>query len=163
MAFMQWLQATEFAEWVRTSPSLMGYPLALTAHTIGMALMVGLVFMLDLRLLGRFQRIPFAALSRLLGLAWIGFAISLVSGSVIFTAAAVFYITNVPYLIKLVAMLAGVSVAAYMQPVLNRESANWGHGTQVPASMQVLAIVSIVLWVVTITAGRYTAYLGDNY
>ena len=65
---MEWLEASAFADWVRTS--FVGYPMLLTLHSIGMAIMVGLVFVVSLRLVGRFQRIPYASLERMLLIAW---------------------------------------------------------------------------------------------
>jgi hypothetical protein len=157
MGFFQWLEATGLAEWVRSS--LVGYPLVLTLHSIGMAIMVGLVFMLDLRLLGQFERIPYSALSKMLRLAWIGFAINVVSGAAIFTSQAASYVTNWPFLLKMAAVFSAAIIAAYMQPRLNREAAGWGSTGQVPGSMRGLAITSLALWIVAITTGRFTAYL----
>ena len=45
---MEWLESTALAEWVRTS--LIGYPFVLTVHSVGMAIMVGLVTVINLRL-----------------------------------------------------------------------------------------------------------------
>lgn len=157
MRFLQWLEASVFAEWIQTS--FVGYPLVLTLHAIGMAIMVGLVFMLNLRLVGMFSRIPYSALSGMLGLAWIGFVINFLSGAAIFTSQATAYVTNTPFQIKFAAVVAGAGIAGYMQPVLNRESATWGNGGDVPGSMRGLAIASLIIWTVAITTGRFTAYL----
>jgi hypothetical protein len=64
-----------------------------------MAIMVGLVVMLNLRLVGMFDRIPYSALSKMLGLAWIGFAINLISGLAVFTSQATAYVTNGPFVV----------------------------------------------------------------
>jgi len=78
---MAWLESTALAEWVRTS--LVGYPFVLTVHSVGMAIMVGLVTVINLRLVGRFERIPYASLAGLLTLAWYGLAINAISGAAI--------------------------------------------------------------------------------
>ena len=157
MGFLLWLENSGFADWVRSS--FVGYPLVLTLHSVGMAIMVGLVFMLNLRLVGMFSRVPYSALSKMLGLAWIGFGINFLSGVAIFTSQVTAYVTNVPFLIKIAAVFIGAGIAGYMQPVLNRESATWEGASDVPDSIRKLAIVSLSLWAVAIIMGRFTAYL----
>jgi len=152
---MQWLESTALAEWVRTS--LVGYPFVLTVHSVGMAIMVGLVFVVDLRLMGRFGRVPLTALDNLLRLAWYGFALNLVTGAIIFTSQAVFYITSPTYILKMLMVIGGAVIAAYLQPILRREAAGWG--TVAPQGVRTLATVSLVMWSIAIITGRFTAYL----
>ncbi len=154
---MVWLEATGFADWIRTS--LVGYPVVLTLHSIGMGIMVGLIFVVDLRLLGFFKRIPYTSLDKLLTFAWIGFVINFLSGAAIFTSAATFYVSNGPFILKFVLVLLGALTVWYMQPILKTESANWAGGLPVAGMVQTLAIGSLVLWTVAITTGRFTAYL----
>ena len=154
---MEWLEASAFAEWVRTS--FVAYPMLLTLHSIGMAVMVGSIFVVSLRLVGRFQRIPYVSLERMLQIAWAGFAINLLSGAAIFTSQATFYVTSAPFLIKIAAVLVGVALAGYMQPILKREAVYWVDSAPVPIMVRTLAIASIVMWSVAITTGRLTAYL----
>jgi hypothetical protein len=157
MGFLLWLENSGFADWIRTS--FVGYPLVLTLHSVGMAIMVGLVSMLNLRLVGMFDRIPYSALSKMLGLAWIGFGINFISGIAIFTSQATAYVSNVPFLIKIAAVFIGAGIAGYMQPVLSRESATWEDRRDVPDSIRRLAIISLSMWSVAIITGRFTAYL----
>ena len=154
---MEWIESSAFAEWVRTS--FVGYPMLLTLHSIGMAIMVGLMFVVSLRLVGRFQRIPYVSLEKLITIAWVGFAINLISGAALFTSQATFYVTSWPFLLKIATVLVGVALAGYMQPLLKREAADWVDSTSVPSNARTLAIASIVMWSVAITTGRFTAYL----
>ena len=154
---MQWLETTALAEWVLTS--LVGYPLVLTLHSVGMAIIVGLVMVVDLRLIGRFERIPLRALENLLRIAWYGFAVNLTTGVMIFTSQAVFYSTSPTFLLKMLMVVGGITVAAYMQPILRREAAGWGEAGGVPSKIRTLATASLVMWSLTIVTGRFTAYL----
>jgi len=154
---MAWLESTALAEWVRTS--LVGYPFVLTVHSVGMAIMVGLVTVINLRLIGRFERIPYAALAGLLTLAWYGLAINALSGAAIFTSQAVTYITSPTYLLKMAMVVGGAIIAWKMQPILRREAAGWDGGSVVPSSMQTLAKASLAMWLIAIITGRFTAYL----
>ncbi len=154
---MVWLEATGFADWIRTS--LVGYPVMLTLHSIGMAIMVGLIFVVDLRLLGLFKRIPYTALDKMLAFAWIGFVINFLSGAAIFTSQATFYVTSGPFILKISMVLLGALTVWYMQPILKAESASWVRGLPVAGMVQTVAIGSLVMWTVAITTGRFTAYL----
>jgi hypothetical protein len=154
---MEWLEASAFAEWVRTS--LVGYPLLLTLHSIGMAIMVGLIFVVNLRLLGLFRRIPYTSLERMLALAWIGFFINFLSGAAIFTTQTTFYVTSGPFILKIVMVLLGALAVWYMQPILKTDSASWVRGLPVAGTVQTVAIGSLMVWTVAITTGRFTAYL----
>ena len=68
---LEWLENTQFSAWVRTE--LWGWPLALTLHAFGTALVVGFILIIGLRLLGLFKLIPYtlaqSAVSRPLGCA----------------------------------------------------------------------------------------------
>ena len=154
---MEWLESTALAEWVRTS--LVGYPLVLTVHSIGMAIMIGLVWVVDLRLVGWFKRIPYTALDNLIRVAWYGLAINFITGSAIFTSQAVFYTTSPIFLLKMFMILCGAITAAYMQPRIRREAPSWASGTAVPQGLKTLAAASAGMWLVAIIAGRFTAYL----
>ena len=155
MAFLEWIEATSLAEYIRIS--IYGYPAAIAAHSIGLAVMVGPVLMLDLRLLGRFKSIPYSSLSRILGVAWIGFAINFLSGVALFAAQATSYITNGPFLIKIALVLLGAVSAAQQQAVIARDANNWTSG--VPSSVTIVALVSLVFWIGAIVTGRLIAYL----
>jgi hypothetical protein len=142
VAFLEWLEATSLAEWARVSIS--GYPISITAHSIGLAVMVGPVLILDLRLLGWFKSIPYESLSRILAVAWIGFAINFLSGAVLFSMQAVSYVTNYPFLVKLALVLLGAVSAAQQQSVIARDSKTW-ETTGVPKSEPVLIILGVLV------------------
>jgi len=156
VAFLQWLEATGLAEYVRVSAY--GYPAAIALHSIGLAVMVGPVLMLDLRLLGWFNGIPYDALNRILAVAWIGFLINFLSGVGLFAAQATSYPSNVPFLIKIALVLAGAVVAAQQQASIGRNATSW-NAAGVPSSVKAVAVASIVFWVGAILTGRLIAYL----
>ncbi len=99
MGFLVWLEATGLADWVRMS--IPGYPSMIALHAIGMAVMVGLSLVIDLRVLGWFAGIPLPALQRFFGLAWVGFGINFLSGSALFSAQATSYIVDWVFMTKM--------------------------------------------------------------
>jgi hypothetical protein len=155
VGFLIWLESTGLAEWVRTST--IGYPMMITCHAVGMAVMVGLSLMLDLRLLGRFAGIPYATLQRFLGIAWLGFGLNFLSGAALFTTQATDYITDVMFVSKIVLVLAGAVTAALLQNAV-RDAAQWT-GSAAPSNVRAIAVASILCWVGATITGRLIAYL----
>src|SRR5690349_21485546 len=82
------LENSAFSNWLRESPSLLAYPAVLTLHTLGLAILVGASWMLDLRVLGVGRAIPLTALARIFRVMWIGFWINTISGVALFAADA---------------------------------------------------------------------------
>ncbi len=153
MGFLAWVEATSLAEWVRSSQA--GYPSMIALHALGMAIMVGLSLLLDMRVLGWFSGIPLAALQRFFGLAWIGFGINFLSGSALFTAQATSYIVDWVFMTKMGLVLLGAITAGIIQPAV----AKAGTSVQVPSGTKVVAGIAIVVWITAIIMGRLTAYL----
>jgi hypothetical protein len=156
VGFLIWLQATDFADWVRSSS--IGYPMMITFHAIGMGVMVGLALILDARLLGWFLAIPYSALQRFLGVAWLGFGINFLSGSALFTTQAPDYVVHVIFMVKMGFVVLGAITAAILQNMVGRDSASWGEGAA-PRSAQIVAVLSMIFWVTAIVTGRLTAYV----
>lgn len=156
MSFLTWLEASGLGEWVRAS--LVGYPLMIACHAIGMAIMVGLALGLDMRLLGLFQGIPYKALNRFLVIAWAGFALNFLSGTGLFAAQATTYIRDGTFLLKMALVFAGVITSAVLQSAVNRNSEGWS-GNGAPARVRLIAAGSAVCWVGATIVGRLIAYI----
>jgi hypothetical protein len=159
---LDWLQNTPVSEWVATSD--LGYPILLAIHSMGMGIVVGILVMLDLRVLGFAKGIPVAAFRTLMPLAWIGFAVNLVSGTLLFMSLATHMISNWPFLSK----MASICVAGVVSWALwrNLQAEGWataGAATSAAPSQpaRTLAIVSMVLWAAAILFGRMIAYVLD--
>lgn len=157
MGLVIWLEATGLAEWVRVS--YVGYPMMIACHAIGMAIMVGLSMMLDLRLLGRFDGIPIQTLHRYLGIAWVGFGINMLSGLALFAAQATQYVVDGMFLTKIGLVVAGAVTVGLLQTAIGRDAAAWRVASDVPGSVRLIAIVSLLCWVGATITGRLIAYL----
>lgn len=155
MGFLTWLEASALGDWVRMST--LGYPSMIALHALGMAIMVGLALVLDLRLLGKFSGIPPAAMQRFLGIAWLGFGINFISGSALFSAQATMYIVNPVFMTKIFLVFAGAATIAILQPQLAK-AGSWTNG-KAPGGTRVVAALSIIFWLTAIVLGRLTAYL----
>ena len=157
MSTFEWLENTRLALWV--AESMWGYPIMICLHAIGLGVVVGTLVMVDLRVLGAFRGIPFSSLRGLMKLAWAGFVINLFSGLSLFATGATVFIENIPFLIKLPAIFLAISVAGIMQHRLQKNASAWDSSVPVDTTIKLLAIVSVLLWLTAIIAGRLTAYL----
>ena len=139
--------------------SLWAYPMLLAVHIVGLAIVVGIFSMRDLRLLGMFPGLQPAAFLPLSRLAWVGFIINAVSGILLFTSQAVTFVNNTPFLIKIVAILAGMALAGVIQSRLRSELAGVGSYVEISGSTRSIAMASLACWLTAIVAGRLIAYL----
>lgn len=150
----EWLENTSVALWV--GESLWAYPFMLSLHVIGLAIVVGIVSMVDFKLLGGFRGIRVGSMLPLIKFAWIGFLINAVSGAFLFTSQASHFATSTTFLTKLGAIFVGAILTKVIQSKLVAAQAA---GTADDVKMKGLAVLSLLLWLVAITAGRLTAYL----
>lgn len=144
MAFLRALQDSAFTDWFLGSESIWTYPTILTLHGIGMAMLVGASIVFDLRVLGVGAGFPMEKLRRLNRVIWIGFAINLASGLVLFVTEAADRAVDVAFYVKLASIALALSLGA---AVKRRPDARW------------MAVGSLSLWTVAIVAGRLMAYL----
>jgi len=158
MPVFEWLETTALAIWV--GESLWGYPIVLGMHAIGLAIVVGIFVMLDLRILRVIRDVSFDAFLSLFRLAWIGLLVNTISGSALFTSQASTFVESAPFLIKISSVIAGVIVGIVIQRRLKLRAADWDIAdTNIESSARALAALSLVCWIGAIFAGRLIAYL----
>jgi len=158
MEFFTWLQDTNFAHWVASSPSLLAYPTILTLHTVGMAIVVGTCVVIDLRLLGvGGDGVPLKALRGAPQLVWSGFLINAATGLALFTTDAEHKATQTVFFVKLTLIFLALVVYARIRRLVFREPVSLT--LPVSAEVKALAILSLILWTGATVAGRLMAYL----
>jgi hypothetical protein len=155
LAFLDWLEALPLSTWVAQSE--IGYPVLLSVHSIGMSGVVGLMLMLDLRVLGFPAALPVSAFRRLMPFAWAGFVLNLISGVLL---------VNWPFYSKMAAILAagGVTWLLWRELKAGGLAQPQAGGTAAAASVRAraLALTSALLWVLAIVFGRLIAYVMDD-
>ncbi len=77
--FLRWIRETPLGVAMREMPGL--FPATEMAHFIGLSLLMGVMIVVDLRILGAFRQASYASVLKLLPFAVPGFAINLVSES----------------------------------------------------------------------------------
>jgi predicted ferric reductase len=155
MGILDWLEALPLSVWVHESPSVWAQPTVLTLHTMGMAVLVGASWVLDLRLLGISRNIPLSAFRWVFRAVAISLVVNLVTGVLLFAARATTWGTAIPFLIKMCLVVAS---AATLLPIRTYVLQIGPDEREVSRQVRLLAIASILTWAGAITAGRLLAY-----
>ena len=157
ISLLETLQNSEFSQWLLVS--VWGYPILLTLHSIGLALLVGLLIIIDLRVLGVPRMLPFLPFNRLMALIWGAFAVNLGSGVALFVADGVKFFNSTAFRFKFASIVIGIVLAIVIKnTVLNQApQLDAGRGNA-PVTAKALAAVSILMWISAIGFGRYMAY-----
>lgn len=157
-ALLVWLETTAPAAAMREGLWL--YPAVEVVHILGFVLLVGAAAMFDLRLLGVARALDIRALARfLLTWSWLGLAVVVPSGLLLFSAHATETMANPAFQLKLALIAAaGLNVLWLHRGVLRAADA-WIAGEAPPRRARVAAAASLLLWVGVITCGRLLAYL----
>ncbi|MET0166886.1 MAG: DUF6644 family protein, partial [Vicinamibacterales bacterium] len=153
-ALLKWLQETALATRIRDS--LFVFPLLESAHVIGLALVFGTIAIIDLRLLGlasthrSFQRMA----SDIMKWTWAAFALTALTGSLMFITNAVVYADNFYFRAKMVLLvLAGLNVLVF-ELTAARTIHRWDRDRSAPPIGRTVATLSLLIWVAVIFAGR---------
>ena len=154
------IQNTPYATWVRES---WGWPFALTFHAFGNAIVVGLIFIICLRLVGLFRTIPYTSLQKLIPVIWTGFVIQVFSGTTLWVSKPARYLSDGLFQWKLILVITGAVLTYYFQGVLRREAANWQNSGTVSTNGVRWVAITTLAWAAVLVAGRLTAYLGQLY
>jgi hypothetical protein len=156
MRFLEWLQFTPVGSWV--AETLWAYPFLETLHTLGMALLIGSLGLINLRILGYKPNLPILGTLDLLPLAWLGFIVNAISGTLLFTSDAVLFYSSYTFRIKMfLILLAGINAFVLSRKVF-RDVRLTGSDVVPSQGIRWIARSSLLFWVGAIIAGRLIAY-----
>ncbi len=157
-SFLRWLDATHSSQWIRNS--IYGEPVIETIHVLTLTFFLGFAVLLDLRLLGvcMRKRPVSEVLDQFNPCLFLGFAIMIVSGVLLFSGDPLSFYSTFFFKIKMVLLvLAGLNVLVF-NATIRRKIAEWDLAPTTPRAAKIAAIVSLVLWVAIVAAGRAIAY-----
>lgn len=132
--------------------SAWAYPSLEIVHICGVALLLGNLVLMELRVFGRGATLDVKALANLsLGIAAVGFLLAALSGSLMFASQAAELLTNRVFTFKMILlMLAGCNAA-------------WFHGRGSLEKLDGLArlqmLLSSLIWIAVLACGRWIAYV----
>jgi hypothetical protein len=151
-ALLAALEASGPAQYLRASR--WGYAAVSGAHILGIALLVGAVVPLNLRLLGLWRGAPREQLLRVLvPAAAFGLVLAVPTGLLLFSVKAEDYSAIFFLPAKLVLILAGIlsAVTAHLRYGLELKGAE-------PARLRLHALVSLACWLGALALGRLIAF-----
>jgi hypothetical protein len=144
------LNQTTLVVWLQTNPY--AYPSLEVAHIVGLALVFGTVWVVDMRLLGWMRAFDAQMLARQV-LPWtlLGFSLAAATGLLLFVSQAADLIANPAFLTKMLLLFAAASNAAILH----------ARGPLQPDNglTRAQAFLSLLIWVALIASGRWIAYV----
>jgi len=156
--FCAWLQDTGFSTSIRESAWL--FPIIETTHVIALAASVGIIVIVDLRLIGLgLIRDPASTVSdQLLPWALGGFVTMFVTGILLFCSMPMKCYDSVFFRIKMVLLIFAGLNALIFQVTIYRSMNTWETATVPPFRARLAGGLSLMLWAAIIAAGRMMAY-----
>lgn len=140
--FCEWLQNRQFA--LALSGSLWAFPYVQLLHYTGISIWLGTTLMVDLRFLNLVRRKQNAAefARSLVWLNWIGLAIVITGGFLLFSGNPETYFLNVAFRIKFPLLLFGIAYHAYLQV----KQMKWGRTEIMPSVAKVACFAEMLIW-----------------
>ncbi|MGF6172441.1 DUF2214 domain-containing protein [Ensifer sp. 4252] len=153
---LEWLAAWPLASAMRRSAIL--YLVVNAAHILAIALLIGAIVPLDLRLLGFFGNTSLEVLGPFLSrAAAVGLCLAIVTGLCLFSVRPAAYATNAAFLAKIGLLGAGAANAVSVH--LGGAWRAAVNGGPVSRRVRVSAAVSLTAWLGALLAGRWIGFL----
>ncbi|PZN32617.1 MAG: hypothetical protein DIU71_07130 [Proteobacteria bacterium] len=156
--FLLWLEETRIAAAVRESPLL--FPWVESLHVLAIALLVGTIAVVDLRLLGvaSRERPVTRLLAEILPFTWVAFIGAAITGALMFVSQALHYATNVPFLWKSALLgLALINLLVFHR-VTARTIERWDTGPALPVAARLAGGASLAIWIGVVAFGRWIGF-----
>ena len=138
------------------------WPASEALHFIGLWLILGVILLVNMRLLGFMRTAPYSAFHRLLPWAALGLAINVVTGMMFVTGTPEQYGANISFLWKIIfLMVAGLNllyITVFEGP--------WHHaqaGQDPPIRVKIAGATAIVSWLLVMYFGRMLPFLGNAF
>ena len=135
------------------------YPSVEIVHLTGIALLLGSIAILDLRLLGLSRSLPVRRLAaHILPWSFASFALIVPSGLAMFVAHAGDLIANPVFAVKMCLILLAGANAGILHAGVFRSAGQWDVDVMPPLAARAAAAASLLLWISVIACGRLLAY-----
>jgi hypothetical protein len=157
-AFLTWLEGTPLSLSIRESA--WAFPTIEAVHVIALALVVGTIAIVDLRLLGLASTAQSVrGLCReVLPWTWGAFSLAVTTGALMFASHATGYFGNTAFRIKLLLLAAaGVNMLVF-QLVTHRGIARWDRDATLPLPARLAGAISLTCWVAVVFFGRWIGF-----
>lgn len=154
----RWLESTSGS--IALHESIWVYPIVESVHVLTLCLFLGMTVMIDLRLLGTsLTATPVSQVYRSLA-PWMfaGFAVMVMSGTLLFYAVPVKTYLNIFFRLKMTFLLiAGLNVVVF-HFITSRSMPHWDLDVRPPLRARLAGGLSLALWAAVAVCGRMIAY-----
>jgi hypothetical protein len=157
-----------FASWLHRTPISLAFqhqvawlwPMCETIHFAGLALLLGVAGMFDLRLLGFMKRVPISVVKDFMPFALIGFTLNLLTGMIFVISEPAQYFGNPTWWVKVAFLIVAGANALIFETAYGRRAAAIPAGEDTPISLKIIAGVSLIAWLGVLVAGRFLPFVG---
>jgi len=137
------------------------WPTCETLHFVGLSLLLGVVLLVDLRVLGVVRGVSFKSLHRLLPWAALGFAVNIGTGMLFFVGIPAQYTKNPAFYWKIgLAMLAGANALYF---TIFDEPWSLDAKGDAPFTAKVAAASAMLLWLGVLYFGSMLPFIGNSF
>jgi hypothetical protein len=156
--FCSWLEQTALSQMIQTTRWII--PTVQSIHILSISLLIASALMIDLRLLGfvgldqSLKRVS----ARFLPFIWWTLPVLLATGSIMIIGEPVRSLENPVFALKMCLLVGAIVVTGVYQLRLRNDAVFTGPGAVSRAAVWPVAILSLLLWVGIIFAGRWIAY-----
>jgi hypothetical protein len=156
--FIAYFENSTLADNIRENDVL--FPLIESVHVLSICLVVGSIFVVDLRLLGLawINRSVSRVSSGILPVTWSAFAVAVASGSLLFISNSTKYLENGFFVAKLVLICAAGLNMAIFHAISAKDQPRWDNKTAPPLPARLAGGLSILLWISVVTCGRWIGF-----
>ena len=141
---------------------MLGFPTLIALHSVGMAVAVGLSFMVTLHLSQVFTGFKAQLIPRLLGIAVWGFVLNLITGLALFVSRGPEYIASYIFLTKMMLVLISAMILFWLRKRLDPAKLTT-NGPVADGAAKTMSYIATVAWFGAVITGRLIAYLSDLY
>ena len=132
--------------------SVWAYPALEVMHICGIALLLGNLVLLEMRVFGRGAQLDVKALANLsLGIAAAGFCMAAASGLLMFASQPAELLTNRAFTLKMILLTAAGCNAGWFHGRASLDKLDWVAKAQM--------VVSSLIWLAVLACGRWIAYV----
>jgi hypothetical protein len=156
--FCSWLEQTPLSLTIQTTEWIV--PTVQTVHILAIAAVMSSILMIDLRLLGvRGRDQPLARVSeRFRPVIWWTLPILLATGTLLIIGEPIRALLNPVFQLKMCLLVTAIIVTLSYQIPLGRDPSFWDLTSGRRRALRIIAVVSLLLWVGIVFAGRWIAY-----
>ncbi len=131
-----------------------------STHVLTLILCLGMLFVIDLRMLGyAFRDVSASSIANRLNIPMLlGFIIMFITGILLFYAVPIRTSQSIWFRFKMVLLVAAAINAFIFHKQMNESVSSWGNDARAPSAVRKGAFLSLAFWSIIVICGRLIAY-----